>query len=60
MVVPAELEEVLVSWQRWALGLEGLAFGQVVKGGGKNSPVELADDEAEYRCRSIEDRRSCL
>ena len=32
MVVPAELKEVLVSWQRWALGLEGLAFIQVALG----------------------------
>ena len=32
MVVPAELLQVLVSWQRWALGLEGLAFNQVALG----------------------------
>ena len=31
MVVPAELKDVLVSWQRWALGLEGLAFNQVAR-----------------------------
>ena len=32
MVIPAELKDVLVSWQRWALGLEGLPFNQVALG----------------------------
>ena len=32
MVVPAELLQVLMSWQRWALGLEGPAFNQVALG----------------------------
>ena len=32
MVVPAELKEVLVSWQRRALGLEALAFNKVALG----------------------------
>ena len=31
MVVPAELKDVLISWQRWALGLEGLGFNQVAR-----------------------------
>ena len=32
VVVPAELLQVLFSWQRWARGLEGLAFNQVALG----------------------------
>ena len=32
VVVPTELKQVLVSWQRWTLGLETLAFSQVALG----------------------------
>ena len=32
VVVPTELLQVLVSWQRWTLGLEGLPFNQVALG----------------------------
>ena len=32
VVVPTELKQVFVSWQRWALGLETPAFNQVALG----------------------------